>query len=202
FREDGDLVLGATTRPRWSYACSKAIDEFLALAYGKARNMPIVIARLFNTVGPRQTGRYGMVVPRFVGQGLAGEPLTVYDDGSQTRCFTHVTDVVNALAKLMATREADGQVFNVGSQQEISILKLAERVREKTGGRSEIRFIPFSEAYDDDFEDMTRRVPDITRVQKLIGYAPTFTIDQILDDVIGWMRSELNSDAESEAPVQ
>lgn len=188
FKEDGDLVLGATTRPRWSYACSKAIDEFLALAYGKAKEMPIVIVRLFNTVGPGQTGRYGMVVPRFVQQGLAGEKITVYGDGTQTRCFTHVRDVVGALARLMDTPGADGKVFNVGGTEEISILGLAKRVIEKTGGQSEIIKIPFSEAYNEDFEDMERRVPDISKIAELIGYAPRLSLEDILNDVIAFTR--------------
>jgi UDP-glucose 4-epimerase len=189
FREDGDLVLGSTMRPRWSYACSKAIDEFLALAYGSARDVPIVIARLFNTVGPRQTGRYGMVVPRFVGQGLAGEPITVYGDGSQSRCFCHVTDVADALARLISTPEAEGGVFNIGSREEITMETLAQRVRERTGARSEIVHIPFHEAYDPAFEDMQRRVPDITKAGRVIGFEPTRDLNQILDDVIADMRS-------------
>ncbi|MBN1867975.1 GDP-mannose 4,6-dehydratase [Candidatus Sumerlaeota bacterium] len=193
FREDGDLVLGATVRPRWSYACSKAIDEFLALAYGAAHDLPIAIARLFNTVGPRQTGRYGMVIPRFVGQGLRGEPITVYGDGNQTRCFTHVADVVGALVGLMETRDADGGVFNVGSQDEISINNLASRVRKATGDRSDIVHIPFAEAYDENFEDMDRRVPDISKAQDLIGYRPTYTIDQIIQGVVEFMRGEKDS---------
>ncbi|MFP4381677.1 MAG: NAD-dependent epimerase/dehydratase family protein [Candidatus Sumerlaeia bacterium] len=189
FQETGDLVMGATSRPRWSYACSKAIDEFLALAYGRAKNMPIVIARLFNTVGPRQTGRYGMVIPRFVGQGLKGEDITVYGSGEQTRCFTHVRDVAGALAKLMDTRGADGEVFNIGSQEEISIQALAEKIREMTGGKSKIINMSFAEAYNEEFEDMDRRVPDITKLSNLIGYQPTYTIDQIIDDVIEYMKS-------------
>jgi UDP-glucose 4-epimerase len=192
FTEDGDLVMGATCRPRWSYACSKAIDEFLALAYGKSKSLPVVIARLFNTVGPRQTGRYGMVIPRFVAQGLKGEDITVYGDGGQTRCFTHVHDVVGALAKLMDTRGANGQVFNIGSLGEISIQALAEKIRGLTGGKSQIRKISFSEAYNEDFEDMDRRVPNIDKIAALIGYKPTYNIDQILDDVIAWMKTELS----------
>jgi UDP-glucose 4-epimerase len=190
FREDGDLVLGATVRPRWSYACSKAIDEFLALAYGKARDLPVVIARLFNTVGPRQTGRYGMVIPRFVRQGLRGEPITVYGNGNQARCFSHVADVVRALVGLMENREAEGGVFNIGGQDEISINNLASRVRAATGGRSDIVHIPFAEAYDESFEDMDRRVPDISKVARLIGFRPTHTIDQIIQSVVDFMRAE------------
>ncbi len=190
FQEEGDLVLGSTRRPRWSYACSKAIDEFLALAYHKAKKLPVVIARLFNTVGPRQTGRYGMVIPRFVAQGLRGEPITVYGDGSQTRCFTHVLDVVHAIEQLMASDSVNGQVFNIGSADEISIQELAEKVRAKTAGRSAITHVPFSEAYDETFEDMDRRVPDLTRIRKAIGYAPSRSLDQILDDVIAYMERE------------
>ncbi|MFW5870557.1 MAG: NAD-dependent epimerase/dehydratase family protein [Candidatus Sumerlaeota bacterium] len=187
FKEDGDLVMGATSRPRWSYACSKAIDEFLALAYGKSENLPVTLVRLFNTVGPRQTGRYGMVIPRFVQQGLAGEPITVYGDGEQTRCFTHVTDVAGALSKLMETDNSAGRVFNIGSCEEVSINTLAERIRDRTGQKSEIRHIPFSKAYDEDFEDMERRVPDLTRIQACIGYEPTKNLDQIIDDVIAYI---------------
>lgn len=190
FNEDGDLVLGATRRPRWAYACSKAIDEFLALAYHKAKHLPLVVVRLFNTVGARQTGRYGMVIPRFVGQGLAGEPITVYGDGTQSRCFTHVSDVVGAMAKLMESPEADGEVFNIGSMEEISINALAEKVRALTGGRSEIIHLSFAEAYDESFEDMERRVPDLGKVAALIGYRPTKSIDQILDDVVEYMKKE------------
>jgi UDP-glucose 4-epimerase len=191
FSEDGDLVMGATTRPRWSYACSKAIDEFLALAYGKAEKLPVTIVRLFNTVGPRQTGRYGMVIPRFVAQGLAGEPITVYGTGEQTRCFVHVADVVDALVKLMETSMADGEVFNIGSQEEISVNALAEKVRERTGGKSEIRHIPFAEAYNEEFEDMDRRVPNLDKAANLIGFRPTRSLDETIDDVIGFIRGEM-----------
>ncbi len=190
FSEDGDLVMGATNRPRWSYACSKAIDEFLALAYGKAQKLPVVIARLFNTVGPRQTGRYGMVIPRFVGQGLAGEPITVYGSGEQTRCFTHVGDVVSALVRLMDTSDSEGRVFNVGGTEEISMNDLAEKIRVRTGSRSEVRHISFSEAYNQDFEDMDRRVPDLSKIAALIGYSPSRSLDEIIDDVIAHEESK------------
>ncbi|MDP2712410.1 MAG: GDP-mannose 4,6-dehydratase [Solirubrobacteraceae bacterium] len=187
FREDGDLVLGATTMGRWSYACSKAIDEFLALAYYKERKLPTVVARLFNTVGPRQTGRYGMVIPSFVAQALAGRPIRVYGDGTQTRCFCHVDDVVRALAGLMAHGgDAHGEVFNVGSQEEVSILALAERVRELTGSASEIRLIPYEEAYEQGFEDMPRRYPDIAKIGAALDWAPTRSLDEILGDVIAF----------------
>jgi UDP-glucose 4-epimerase len=184
FREDGDLVMGATTRGRWSYACSKAIDEFLAIAYWRERRLPTVIARFFNTVGPRQSGRYGMVIPRFVSQALAGEPITVYGDGSQRRCFGHVSDVVRGMAQLMECDAAVGEVFNIGSQEEISILELAHRVRETVGSSSEIVHVPFEEAYDRDFEDMPRRVPCTDKVRAMIGWEPKANMDRILKDVI------------------
>lgn len=184
FREDGDLVMGATSRGRWSYACSKAIDEFLAIAYWRERGLPTVIARFFNTVGPRQSGRYGMVIPRFVAQALAGKPITVYGDGSQRRCFGHVADVVRATAQLMECDAAVGEVFNVGSREEISILELAHRVREKVGSSSEIVHVPFEEAYDRDFEDMPRRVPSTEKIRLAIGWEPEADLDRILSDVV------------------
>ena len=191
FREDGDLVMGASTTGRWSYACSKAIDEFLALAYWKERKLPTVVARLFNTVGPRQTGRYGMVVPTFVSQALGERPLTVFGDGSQTRCFCHVGDVVQALIDLMLLGErAYGEVFNIGSQEEISILGLAERVRDLTGSESEIVVVPYDEAYEEGFEDMPRRYPDIAKIEAAVGWAPTRTLDGILEDVICFQQAE------------
>lgn len=189
FREDGDLLLGPTTTGRWSYACSKAIDEYLALAYHKERGLPISIGRLFNTVGPRQTGRYGMVVPSFVRQALAGEPMTVYGDGQQRRCFCHVKDVVRALADLMQNDGAVGEVFNVGSTEEVTILELAERVRGACGSESEIRYVPYEEAYEAGFEDMRRRIPDTSKVEDLIGWRPTRTLDEILADVIESQRA-------------
>jgi UDP-glucose 4-epimerase len=191
FREDGDIVLGAPTAGRWSYACSKAIDEFLAVAYWKERKQPTVIARLFNTVGPRQTGRYGMVVPRFVGQALAGRALTVHGDGTQTRCFCHVGDVVRALVDLMMLGEpAYGEVFNIGSQDEISILSLAERVRELAGSDSQIRLIAYDEAYEAGFEDMPRRLPDIAKIERTLGWTPTRSLDEILADVVSFQQAE------------
>ena len=186
FREDGPLVMGATSKHRWSYACSKAIDEFLALAYHREKKLPTIIVRLFNTVGPRQTGQYGMVIPTFVKQALAGRPITVYGDGSQTRCFGFVGDVVGALMKLMDEPAAVGQVFNIGSDQEISIGKLAERIRELTSSKSEITFMPYDEAYEEGFEDMPRRVPDIGKVRDLVGFAPTVRLDDILQSVIAY----------------
>ncbi|MBX6313596.1 MAG: GDP-mannose 4,6-dehydratase [Isosphaeraceae bacterium] len=190
FAEGDDCVMGPTTTRRWAYACAKALDEFLALAHWHETRLPVVVARLFNTVGPRQTGRYGMVIPRFLAQGLAGEPITVYGDGTQTRCFAHVADVVSALIRLLEHPGARGDVFNVGSDEEISILRLAERVRALTGHRSEIRLIPYSEAYTAGFEDMLRRVPDLSKIQRLIGYRPTRSLDQILEDVLADQRTE------------
>ncbi len=184
FREDGDLVLGATNVGRWAYACSKAIDEFLAIAYWKERRLPVVVTRLFNTVGPRQTGRYGMVLPRFIDQALAGRQLTVYGEGTQRRCFGHVYDVVSALASLMQEKEAYGEVVNVGSQEEVSILELADRVVEQTGSSSGISLIPYDEAYEDGFEDMHRRIPDIEKVARIIGWQPTRTLDDIVADMV------------------
>ncbi len=191
FREDGDLVMGASTTGRWSYACSKAIDEFLALAYWKERKLPTVVARLFNTVGPRQTGRYGMVVPKFVSAALGERPLTVFGDGTQTRCFCHVGDVVEALIDLMLLGDAAyGEVFNIGSQEEISILGLAERVRELTGSESEIVLVPYDEAYEEGFEDMPRRYPDVSKVEAAVGWKPTRSLDGILADVISFQQAE------------
>jgi len=188
FKEDGNLVMGATTKGRWSYACSKAIDEFLALAYWREKKLPTTIVRLFNTVGPRQTGRYGMVIPTFVKQALAGRPITVYGDGKQTRCFGYVEDVVGALIKLMDTTESVGQVFNIGSTEEISILELAERVKELTQSSSEIVFVPYDDAYEEGFEDMPRRVPDITKINQLVGFKPEMTLSGILETVISFHR--------------
>ena len=184
YREDGDLTLGPTVKGRWSYACSKAIDEFLAIAHWKERRLPTVIGRLFNTVGPRQTGRYGMVIPNFVTQALAGRPLTVFGDGTQRRCFCHVSDVVRALADLMEHDGVYGEVFNIGSQDEVEILALAEKVREATGSSSEIKLVPYDEAYEEGFEDMQRRIPDTTRIRERIGWEPTKSLDEILADVV------------------
>jgi UDP-glucose 4-epimerase len=184
FREDGNLVMGATTKGRWSYACSKAIDEFLALAYWREKKLPTTIVRLFNTVGPRQTGRYGMVIPTFVRQALAGRPITVYGNGKQTRCFGYVGDVTGALVKLMDHPESVGQVFNIGSNEEISILQLAERVKELTESDSEIVFLPYDEAYEEGFEDMPRRVPDISKIKRLVGFNPDMSLNGILKSVI------------------
>ena len=194
FREDGNLVMGATTKGRWSYACSKAIDEFLALAYWREKKLPCIVVRLFNTVGPRQTGQYGMVIPNFVKQALAGRPLTVFGDGSQTRCFGFVGDVVQALVKLMDSPDAVGHVYNIGSTEELSILQLAERIKFLTASASEIVFIPYTEAYEEGFEDMPRRVPSVEKLDALIGYKPDTTLDDILRTVI-----DFHSGQQSEA---
>ena len=190
FREDGNLVMGATTKGRWSYACSKAIDEFLALAYWREKKLPTVVVRLFNTVGPRQTGQYGMVIPTFVRQALAGRPITVYGTGEQTRCFGFVKDVVGALVSLMEKDEAVGGVYNIGSSEEVSINQLAEKVRELTGSKSEIVRVPYDEAYEEGFEDMPRRVPDISKVGALTGFRPTVKLEEILQTVIAYYSSQ------------
>jgi UDP-glucose 4-epimerase len=188
FREDGNLVMGATTKGRWSYACSKAIDEFLAIAYFREKKLPTVVVRLFNTVGPRQTGQYGMVIPSFVKQALNGRPITVYGDGRQSRCFAHVSDVVGALVKLMDHPDAVGQVYNIGSTQEVTILELAESVKRLAGSASEIVFVPYSEAYEEGFEDMPRRVPDISKISNLVGFKPQKPLEEILKSVIAYYR--------------
>jgi UDP-glucose 4-epimerase len=188
FREDGDMQIGATDKGRWAYACSKAIDEFLAMAYWRERALPTTVVRLFNTVGPRQTGSYGMVVPTLVSQALAGEPLTVFGDGQQKRCFCHVFDVVEALHGLMREESAYGNVFNVGATAEISMLDLAVRISELTGSQSDISLIPYEEAYAEGFEDMYRRIPDITKVQRLIDWRPSRTLENILQDVVDHQR--------------
>ena len=189
--EDADLVMGPTPKHRWAYACSKAIDEFLALAYWKERKLPVIVVRLFNTVGPRQTGRYGMVIPNFVRQALAGEPIPVYGDGTQKRAFGYVGDVVGALVTLVQTPSAVGEVINIGNTREISILDLARRVKEMTHSRSEIVFIPYDQAYEAGFEDMPRRVPDLTKIHRLIGYTPVVGLDEILHRVIADQRAQL-----------
>jgi UDP-glucose 4-epimerase len=188
FREDDDLVLGPTIKGRWSYACSKAIDEFLAIAYWKEKRAPVVICRLFNTVGPRQTGRYGMVIPTFVRQALSGQPITVFGDGTQSRSFTYVSDVVGAIVKLMDSDQTTGQVFNIGNGREITIMELAVLVKALTNSSSEILLIPYDRAYEEGFEDMPRRVPDISKIRKMIGYEPTLNIKEILKKVIEYER--------------
>jgi len=189
FKEDADLVLGPTLKHRWAYACSKMIDEFLALAYWKERKLPVIIVRLFNTVGPRQTGQYGMVVPNFVRQALAGHPITVFGDGHQSRSFTFVGDVVRAMVALINEPRAIGQVFNIGNGREISIGDLAMRIKEMTGSQSPIVRIPYDQAYEEGFEDMPRRVPDISKIRALIGYEPTVELDEILGRVIESLRT-------------
>ncbi|OQA42181.1 MAG: UDP-glucose 4-epimerase [Chloroflexi bacterium ADurb.Bin325] len=191
FTEDDDRLMGPTTRSRWAYAESKAVDEFLGLAYYHQFSLPVVVMRFFNTVGPRQTGRYGMVVPRFVRQALAGEPLTVYGDGTQTRCFADVADVTRAVAALAEHPAAPGQVFNVGATEEVTIRGLAERVLALTGSRSEIRMVAYDDAYGPGFEDMQRRVPSIARLHALIGYVPRCSLNDTLQRVIEYERSQV-----------
>jgi UDP-glucose 4-epimerase len=188
FREDADLVLGPTSKHRWAYACSKMIDEFLALAYWKERKLPVIVVRLFNTVGPRQTGQYGMVIPNFVRQALAGQPITVFGDGTQSRSFTYVGDVVRAMVALIDEPRAVGQVFNIGNGHEITIRQLADKVKQLTGSSSEIVTVPYERAYEAGFEDMPRRVPDIGRIQALVGYRPTVDLDETLTRVIEHFR--------------
>lgn len=189
WNEEDDLVLGPTTRPRWSYGASKAIDEFLGLASWREYQVPVVIGRFFNVVGPRQTGAYGMVLPRFVDAALAGKPLVVHDDGQQIRCFAHVSDVVTAVIDLMQTDRAVGQVINIGSDQPVSILELAERVIRASGSASEIKFQSYAAAYDESFEDIRRRVPDLTKLRRTIEYRPEFDLDGIIAGVLQAQRS-------------
>ena len=190
FNEEADLVMGPTSRARWAYACSKAMDEFMALAYHREKAVPAVVVRLFNTVGPRQTGRYGMVVPSFVDQALRGAPLTVYGDGKQRRCFGHVHDVVRCLVALSELPTAVGRVINIGSQHELSILELAQLVKRLTGSASEIVHVPYEQAYAQGFEDMARRIPDTARLKELIGFAPETGIEEIIRDVADYIRHE------------
>jgi UDP-glucose 4-epimerase len=196
FHEEADLLLGPTSKGRWSYACSKALDEYLALAYWKERRLPVVVGRLFNTVGPRQTGRYGMVIPNFARQAVAEKPLTVYGDGTQRRCFCHVKDVVAALADLLNRNDAYGEVFNVGTTDEISILELARRVRDAAGSDSEIVFVPYDEAYEEGFEDIQRRLPDTGKLHRLLGWEPTRGLSDILADVVEHERARTALDEE------
>ena len=184
FSEEDDLLFGATTKSRWAYACSKAIDEWLALAYYRERKTPVVITRFFNTVGPRQTGRYGMVIPTFARQGLAGEDITVYGSGDQRRCFGYVGEVIECLMRLVATPGAVGQVINIGNDQEISINQLAELIRDRTGGRSKIVHVDYADAYPDGFEDMERRIPSLTKLEGMIGTRPSMPVEEIIDRVI------------------
>lgn len=188
--EEDDLVLGSTSRPRWAYGCSKAIDEFLALAYHRKFQLPVVIGRFFNVVGPRQVGHYGMVIPRFVDQALDGTPLQVYDDGGQVRCFGHVQEVVECILRLMGTPAAYGAVYNIGSDQPVSIKQLAEEVIRRANPAVKIEYQPYSAAYGDDFEDVRRRVPDLARLERTIGFKPSLPLGRILDDIIAWKKAE------------
>jgi UDP-glucose 4-epimerase len=191
FAEEDDLQLGPTTHSRWAYACSKALDEWLGLAYYREKKVPVTVVRFFNTVGPRQTGRYGMVLPSFAAQALAGEPITVYGDGTQSRCFGHVQDAVEALLRLLATPASVGGVFNVGSDEEVTILRLAEMVRDAAGSRSDIRLVPYAEAYAEGFEDMQRRVPDLSKLERTIGFRPRTPLATIISDVVADQRARL-----------
>ncbi len=194
FKEDDDLLTGSTDKHRWAYACAKTLDEFLALAHWKETRLPVVVVRLFNTVGPRQTGQYGMVVPNFVKAALRGEPLTVHGDGEQARCFGHVLDVVEGLTKAIETPECFGQVINLGNAEEVTIKGLAEKAIAMTDSRSEIRYIPYEEAYGEGFEDMRRRVPSLEKAKRLLGYQPTRTLEQIINDVAEQFREELKTE--------
>lgn len=193
FREDDDCLTGPTTRSRWAYATSKAVDEFLALAYHKQVELPVVIMRFFNTVGPRQTGQYGMVLPRFVTWALENAPIQVYGDGQQQRCFCNVKDVVRAVQKLSETPEAIGQVFNVGSDEEVTIMGLAERVRQRAGSQSAITLIPYEEAYEPGFEDFRRRVPSLEKISRVIGWEPTTSLDTTIDQIIDFYRKGIGN---------
>jgi UDP-glucose 4-epimerase len=195
FREEDDVLTGATSKHRWAYACAKSLDEFLALAHWKESRLPVVVVRLFNTVGPRQTGQYGMVVPRFVHAALRNEPIPVHGDGNQSRCFGHVADVVEGLLTLLETPNCFGQVINIGNDQETSIKELAETAIRMTGSRSELRFIPYNEAYGEGFEDMQRRVPSLDKAKGLIGYQPTRTLADIINDVADEFRRENQPEA-------
>lgn len=188
--EEDDLHFGPTSRPRWAYGCSKAIDEFLALAYHRKFGLPVVIGRFFNVVGPRQVGHYGMVIPRFVEQALNGGPVVVYDDGEQVRCFAHVREVVNAIIRLVETPAAQGSVFNIGSDSPVSIRGLASEVIQRVDPRIPIQFLAYRDAYGDDFEDVRRRVPDVTKLERTIKYKPSMSLGEILDDIIRWKRAQ------------
>ena len=193
--EEDDLFLGPTSRPRWAYGCSKAIDEFLALAYHRKYNLKVVVGRFFNVVGPRQVGHYGMVIPRFVDQALSGGPVIVYDDGGQTRCFAHVREVVDSVIRLVDTEAAVGRVFNIGSDEEVTIRRLAEEIISRVDSKVKIDYLPYRRAYGDDFEDVRRRVPEVTRLYETIGTKPTMPLGAILDDIIRWKRRTRSGDA-------
>ena len=194
FREDDNLLIGPSTQGRWSYACSKLLDEFLAIAYWRERKLPVIVVRLFNTVGPRQTGQYGMVLPRFVQQALRGEPLTIYGDGKQSRCFCHVTDVVRALTELPSQSRAVGQIYNVGSTEEITILELAQRVRQSAASKSELRFVPYDQAYAKGFEDMLRRKPSTAKIRQLCGWRPACSLNDIIRSTVEYHRVSASPD--------
>ncbi len=203
FAEDADLVLGATTKARWSYAASKAVEEFLALSYWKEKRQPVVIGRLFNTVGPRQTGRYGMVLPNFVQQALDGRPITVFGNGQQSRCFCYVQDSVEAIVRLMSTDRAVGEVVNIGSRQEVTIAGLAQLVKERTGSDSPIKIVPYDEAYEPGFEDMVRRVPSLEKLERLTEFAPRTPLSEIVDRVVSYFEEKRRADAvAANAPLQ
>lgn len=195
FAEDNDILKGSTSKHRWAYACAKELDEFLALAHWKETRLPVVVVRLFNTVGPRQTGQYGMVVPNFVKSAVKNEPLQVHGDGNQSRCFGHVLDIVEGLTKVLETPECFGQVINIGNAEEVTIKQLAERAIKLTNSQSEIKYISYEEAYGEGFEDMQRRVPSLEKAERLIGYQPTRTLDQIINDVAEQFREELKSES-------
>jgi UDP-glucose 4-epimerase len=189
YSEEGDLVLGSTNKGRWSYACSKALDEFLALAYCREKQLPVVIVRLFNTVGPRQTGKYGMVLPRFIKQALTGEPITVYGDGKQSRCFTHINDVTAALLQMTNRDDLIGEIINVGNDYEITIEALAKKVKLMANSHSEIEYLPYEYAYEDGFEDMRRRIPNLSKIKRLIAYEPAHSIEEIIADTLEYYRN-------------
>ena len=197
FKEDDDILKGSTSKHRWAYACAKELDEFMALAYWKETRLPVVVIRLFNTVGPRQTGQYGMVVPRFIKAALQDEPITVFGSGEQSRCFGHVSDVVEGLVKAIDTPECYGEVINLGNPEEISIKGLGEKVIEMTGSKSEIKYIPYEEVYGEGFEDMQRRVPSIDKANGLFGFQPTRTLKDIINDVADEFKAEFKSDSQS-----
>jgi UDP-glucose 4-epimerase len=199
FREDHDLQLGPTSHSRWAYACSKALDEWLGLAYMREKGVPVIITRFFNTVGPRQTGRYGMVLPSFARQALLNEPITVFGSGEQSRCFGHVSDAVEAVVRLMGTSAAVGEVVNVGATTEVTMRELAEKVRAAAGSSSEIQLVPYDEAYPEGFEDMMRRVPDVTKLQRLTGFAPAISLDAIIADVVADQRERVRASSSSPA---
>ncbi len=197
FTEEDDLHFGPTSRPRWAYGCSKAIDEFLALAYHRKFGLPVVIGRFFNVVGPRQVGHYGMVIPRFVDQALKGGPVVVYDDGEQVRCFAHVKEVVSAIIRLVDTPAAQGSVYNIGSDEPVSIRDLANEIIQRIDPRIAVQYLAYRDAYGDDFEDVRRRVPDVSRLAATIGFKPSMTLGEILDDIIRWKRGERDANRPS-----